>query len=129
MTTTQPFGTLLVYGTLRPGGEQSITLSGYRMYDLGWYPGIVHTGNDEDTIVCERIEVQNQSHLDDLDRYEGCDGNTKTCLYHRVKEGGDWLYVYNGYLHNRIVVPDGDWLAYTGHDEGSNSQLTEHEEA
>lgn len=118
-------GTLLVYGTLRPNNKESdvVLLKGYAIHDLGWYPGVVKTDNPEDSVVCERITVKDQDHLNDLDSYEGCHGNTPQCLYHREKVGDDWIYLYNGSVEGRPEVEDGDWLGYRDEQEGSNASL------
>ena len=125
---------LFVYGTLRPSGEGDAvkTLSGYKMHDLGWYPGVVKTGNPDDIIQGNIVPVKDEDHLARLDQYEGCNGNTPGCLYHRVNIMEDqehlepvWLYVYNGHPDNRPVVPDGDWLAHQGADAGSNTRMIE----
>lgn len=123
-------GTLLVYGTLRPGNPDNIVVrSGYKMFDLGAFPGVV-CSNDDSQVVFERIEVLDEDHLADLDRYEGCRGNTESCLYHRIKDGEDWVYVYNRDL-DRIAgnqVESGDWLKYSGKSFGRNKRLALREE-
>lgn len=66
---------ILVYGTLRKGqynfdrilknfGSDSIkkvsekVIEGFKMYSIhDWYPAIVYTGNQEDKIIAEEIEV------------------------------------------------------------------------
>lgn len=127
-------GSLLVYGTLRPNRGETITLSGYKMYDLGWYPGVVKTGNPDDKVVCERVEVKDESHLATLDAYEGCNGNTPGCLYHRVNLYEDqmeldptWIYLYNKFIDKDFEpeVESGDWLGYRGESSGTNAKLME----
>lgn len=125
-------GSLLVYGTLRPNESAPVVVKGYKMHDLGWYPGIIRTDQTSDTILCERIKVKDEGHLAALDSYEGCNGNTPECLYHRVNLNEDqqhldplWIYVYNGHPDNRPVVQGGDWLSHKGEMKGLNSQLTE----
>ena len=118
-------GTLLVYGTLRPNKRETVILKGYKMYNLGWYPGVCCTVKGEDSVVCERIVVKDEAHLRSLDSYEGCNGNQPSCLYHRVKHGDDWIYLYNGPLEDYPEVPDGDWLTFKGQQAGSNAQLAE----
>ena len=118
-------GTLLVYGTLRPNRGETIVLGGYKMHSLGRFPGVVCTARAGDKVICERIQIKDETHLNDLDSYEGCHGNTEHCLYHRVKHGDDWVYLFNGPLDDYPEVPDGDWLKFMGQDSGSNSQLSE----
>ena len=119
-------GTLLAYGTLRPNKGNTVTLFGYRMFSMGWYPAIVK-GEPEDKVICERIEIQDEAHLSSLDMYEGCHGNTENCLYHRVKVGNDWVYVYNDDIDEDFdeEVTSGDWLDFKGQESGSNSRLAE----
>lgn len=124
------FGTLLVYGTLRPGLGDTVTLSGYKMYDVGWFPGIVGSNDLSDTIVCERVEVKDEDHLRALDRYEGYyPDSPNDSLYFRKKVGDDWLYVYNSVYDEDKQVPDGDWLEHKNQLSGVNSQLAEKEPA
>lgn len=118
-------GTLLVYGTLRPNRGETVVLGGYKMHTLGRFPGVVCTAKAGDRVVCERIQIKDEAHLAALDAYEGCNGNTPSCLYHRSKNGDDWIYLYNGPLEDYPEVPDGDWLAFKGQSVGSNAQLTE----
>ena len=105
------FGTLLTYGTLRPNRGNTVNLSGYRMFDMGAYPAI-KKGRTNDKVVCERIVVKDEDHLASLDSYEGCNGNTNRCLYHRVQVGEDWVYVYNQDIDEDFdtEVISGDWL-------------------
>lgn len=121
-------GTLLVYGTLRPGNAEAVSISGWRMYDLGWYPGVVKSDDPDDVVIGEIVPVKSDEHLADIDRYEGCQDNSPDSLYHRVNLSNKedeplWLYVYNGPLNNCPRVYSGDWLDHKSHDEGSNSQL------
>ena len=78
-------------------------------------------------IICERVKVKDEDHLASLDAYEGCNGNTDRCLYHRVQAGDDWVYVSNHDIDERrkVEVTSGDWLEYKNQGAGSNSQLTE----
>lgn len=112
-----PKHTIYVYGTLRAGGS-SETLSGFKMFDLGWYPGVVLTDTD-DEITVERIEVDDDK-LARLDRYEGYNPHRpENSLYvrHPVKDG--WIYVYNQELGDARPITEGDWLVHRGEERGS----------
>ena len=73
---------LFVYGTLKRGcsnhgqlaGQTFVgvarTPPGYRLYDLGGYPGIVAEANDRDGVVGEIWSVDDDA-LARLDRFEG----------------------------------------------------------
>ena len=73
---------LFVYGTLKRGcsnhgqlaGQKFIGLArtppGYRLYDLGGYPGIVALANDHDGVVGEVWSVDDEA-LRRLDHFEG----------------------------------------------------------
>ena len=116
--------TALVYGTLRPGNTETVEVEGFDMYDLGWFPGIVR-GNG--TITCERIEVRDDDHLAQLDRYEGYrEGDELGSLYIREKVGDDFIYVFNrGELNEDNKISNGDWLEHRKEATGQNSHLSE----
>jgi len=125
---------LLVYGTLRPGNpENTARIPKFKMFDLGWYPGVIRTDRLADSVVCEMIDVKDEEHLARLDAYEGCNGNTDSCLYHRVnlatEENQDpiYLYLYNGGGSGEEVV-SGDWLKHKDQEAGSNSRLVSAQE-
>lgn len=120
--------TILVYGTLRPGKEETVEVEGFKMYDLGWFPG-VRRGDSTDKIVCERISVKDDEHLAQLDRYEGYrEEDPMTSLYVREKVGDDFIYVFNSEPNEDHVVEGGDWLAYRNEAKGRNAQLSRNEE-
>jgi gamma-glutamylaminecyclotransferase len=82
---------LFVYGTLKRGccnhrylADQTFvgtarTQAGYRLYDLGGYPGIAAHGDDREGVVGEVWSVSDQA-LIELDRFEGVHEG----LYRRV---------------------------------------------
>lgn len=73
---------LFVYGTLKRGcsnhrflADQTFvgaarTPAGYRLYDLGGYPGIFETPDDREGVVGEVWSVDEEA-LRELDRFEG----------------------------------------------------------
>lgn len=120
---------VLVYGTLRPGIHPVVEVPG-KMYNTGWYPGVVLDANSEETFTAECVEVADDV-LRGLDRYEGYDErDPEGSLFRRVQlEGvgpeldGAFIYVYNLDVDNLEPVPGGDWLTHTGKKSGSNSRL------
>lgn len=110
--------TILVYGTLRPFTNTDIVKVPGRLYDLGWFPGIV-LGNHENPeegesfVTCERITVDDER-LKQLDAYEGYDPeNPDNSLYLRKKIGEDWIYVYNHPVEGYELIESGDWQQHT----------------
>lgn len=110
--------TILVYGTLRPFSNTDVVKVPGKLYDLGWYPGIVLGNNEnpeegESFVVCERITVDD-NRLAQLDAYEGYyPHNPENSLYLRKKIGTDWIYVYNHSVKNSKLVESGDWGIHT----------------
>lgn len=119
---------VLVYGTLRTGEQaKRLTICGYKMFDLGWYPGVIYSGNIEDWIVCEMHRVDNAT-LHRLDSFEGYDeDDLDGSLYLRRNYGLDLtgceLYVYNRQVHEHPRIMGGDWLEHRGEAAGSNADL------
>lgn len=115
---------VFVYGTLRKGATRSADRHfgaefvkqdriRAKMYDLGWYPGIILDPHGEH-IVGDLFEVD-QTQLEALDAYEGC-----PTLYQRRRietESGMecFVYEYNGSVNkNEWIGPQNgvvDWLA------------------
>ena len=106
-----------VYGTLKEGfslhfyleGQKRFPnkiLTGFKMYRLGWYPGVVPNSTEEEQ---EKLEVEvyeiPPSLLSQLDKVEGIPH-----LYRRYQVEDMFLYVYNGEPHGeRIRVKDNVW--------------------
>lgn len=124
---------VLVYGTLRTGGDTpTVTIYGYKMFDLGWYPGVVYSGNVDDTIVCELHEVGDDT-LQQLDAFEGYyKDDLDNSLYLRRNYGlivtECELYVYNRQVRDHPRIPSGDWLKHRGEEAGSNAHRLAKEE-
>lgn len=87
---------IFVYGTLKRGGSNHVslqgqkfvgdarTLPGYRLYDLGGYPGMVENKNSRETDdagVTGEVWRVDAAALGELDRLEGLDEG----LYRRVR--------------------------------------------
>lgn len=111
---TEKTHNILTYGTLRPFVNTDIVKVPGKLYDLGWYPGIV-LGNHENPqegdsfVTCERITVDDDR-LRELDNYEGYNpDHPEQSLYLRKKVGQDWIYVYNHSVEGHELIESGDW--------------------
>jgi gamma-glutamylcyclotransferase (GGCT)/AIG2-like uncharacterized protein YtfP len=98
------------------------------MHDMGWYPAVAFTGNDEDEIHGEFVTIPIDK-LIEFDAYEGYhEENVDNSLYIRVEKGfyGEpfFIYEYNGDLEGFPRIISGDWLHWRGETEGSNARLT-----
>lgn len=108
---------LLAYGTLRAGHanssrfgldkcpvEKNVELTGYNLYNLGWFPGI---RPGVGTVVCDLFDITNDM-LPALDAYEGAPH-----LYTRetVKVGDTeaFVYVYHQPIDQSRLISTGDW--------------------
>lgn len=114
-----------VYGSLRFGldnhgilaGSQTIGkgwLTGYKMNNLGDFPGIVSTSELHQKIRVEWYKVS-ESTLEALDQLEGFDPRSpKTSLFIRKHiqspYGPGWIYVYNRPINHAATVESGDWI-------------------
>jgi len=109
-----------VYGTLRPGGDDTVLIPGV-IYDLGWFPGArvdFERHGDGPSFVAERVEVSDYK-LKEFDAYEGYDPDRPhASLYIRKPYLDGWIYEYNGNVKTTDVISSGDWLKYTGQNRG-----------
>ena len=117
-----------VYGTLREGLKNHTLiagckriglgwLTGFRMYNLGDYPGIIPTYDDSGRIRVEWYDVSDEI-LKELDALEEFDPSAiKTSLYVRRRlfspYGSGWIYVYNQNLSGAAYMEAGDWERFT----------------
>lgn len=117
-----------VYGTLRKGcgnhgilyglqGTRAI-VQGFKMYDLGAFPYVVHTGNHDDSIAVEVYEVPDYNtarRLDSLEGYHHEQGFTG--FYDRIKACttvGQEVYLYVFPQHEgEEEIESGDWVYHT----------------
>lgn len=116
--------TLFVYGTLRPGNTETMYIPG-RLYDLGWYPGLVLDTPNPGLVAVERVSVDS---LAPFDLYEGYhEANPECSLYLRqevtVLGVTGWVYVYNQKYDVNKLVPCGDWLKHKGQVRGKNCHM------
>jgi gamma-glutamylcyclotransferase (GGCT)/AIG2-like uncharacterized protein YtfP len=111
---------IVVYGLLRRGARMSnllggaefkgeVVLPGYRLYDLGDYPGAVP---GEGAIVGELYELASPAVLELLDEAERVEADPP--LYRRVlvEAGGApaWLYLWAGPVDSSARITSGDWF-------------------
>ena len=117
-----------VYGTLRDGqGNHHIlyglpydndVVRGYKMYSLGGFPYVVHTGDDEDQVQVEVYKVPDESTAYRLDGLEGyCPERGYTNFYDRTIVTTEQGRTVNMYFFHEAdesdpVVPLGDWANY-----------------
>ena len=109
---------LFVYGTLRKGGvaadylrgqrllQQNMRLSGFAMYDAGWYPFVVPAGPG--SLVSGDVYEVEKSLMPALDAYEG-----EGYVQYILEEEDLLLYIKadkdaEGFLQ----VMGGDWLMH-----------------
>jgi|688.fasta_scaffold771024_2 gamma-glutamylcyclotransferase (GGCT)/AIG2-like uncharacterized protein YtfP len=113
---------ILVYGSLREGdynfervknlfGEDSIkkigekTLSGFAIFDLGHYPGLNETGNEDHKVLFDVLEV-NEKAFNFIQRMELGAG------YNEKMVDDLTMYVYNYTLDPNTRVLSGDWITH-----------------
>lgn len=123
---------VLVYGTLRPGGEaytlvedfvlshETVTVPGMIMYSNTHFPYVTY-GAQEDSITASLVHLSSMEVLDTLDTFEGYHGpGDLRNHYDRVivEVNGMQAYIYvvsNFYRPNLAsmpVVSNGDWLVH-----------------
>ena len=111
---------LLVYGLLRQGlslaglmaGAKPLGIrhvSGFVLYDLGRYPGVVP---GQATLVAELYEMPADCSWEALDEAEGVEDDPP--LYRRevvqLEDGPAQLYIYARPLGDARQISSGDWL-------------------
>lgn len=118
---------ILSYGSLREGdynfdrmkdmfGDKGIKrldtfiLPNYRIYDLGYYPGLNKSNNELDKVTFDLLEVSNAC-MDFIRRMERGAGYTEEL----IKEYNAVLFVYDTNLSkykDTEFISSGDWLKY-----------------
>jgi gamma-glutamylcyclotransferase (GGCT)/AIG2-like uncharacterized protein YtfP len=113
---------IYVYGTLRPGLGQTVTVPG-QLFDLGAFPGAVNIGDSEDSFQAEVIEVDDQQ-LRSLDSYEGFYADSpSSSLFIRKPYKDGFIYEYNRLsIAGRPQITD--WLSYKQQERGSYGRLS-----
>ncbi len=123
---------LFVYGTLRPGSRHPMAkflaehaqhigrgrMAG-RLYDLGRYPGMVATCNQDELVIGDVFLMDDANWvLVKLDEYEGATGDTPRLFdrKRRVAQLDDgsaipaWVYEYQGIARGEDWLPSGNYL-------------------
>lgn len=113
---------LFTYGTLRPGNTEPEKVPG-KLYDLGWFPGIILSPADGKTnsfVLCERVEIED---IEAVDHYEGYNPNDPDgSLYIRRRYKDGWIYEFNGPVNPVKQIQSGDWLDYRQEERGVYGQ-------
>ena len=114
---------LFVYGTLLEEAEsdpehQAGQISGFKMFDIGAFPGVVRTKDPTDKVVGVMFPVSAEN-LEAFDHYEGYhEDDHDISLYLREEidvtvPGGRteraWVYIFNQDTTNLEVIPTGSW--------------------
>jgi gamma-glutamylcyclotransferase (GGCT)/AIG2-like uncharacterized protein YtfP len=115
---------LFVYGTLRPGNTETMYIPG-RLYDLGWFPGLILDTPNPGLVAVELTSVPS---LAPFDLYEGYSPqNPESSLYIRQEVTilgiTGWIYVYNNKYDINKLIPCGDWLKHRGEVRGKNCHM------
>ncbi len=123
-----PTTIVAVYGTLREGLNNHSFISeckrighgwltGFRMYNLSEFPGVIFTHDDSGRIRVEWYEISEEV-LEELDRLENYDPEEiKTSTHTRKRVfspyGPGWIYLYNQPLNNAPYMEAGDWERFS----------------
>lgn len=115
---------LLTYGSLRKGQYNynakeleyidTIEISGYKLYSLGAYPGIKYTGNEEDIIICDILNVKTNKEsnaIDYMELYADYSIASLPVILNKVIYACK-LYIYNGFIDENNLIKHGDWSKY-----------------
>jgi gamma-glutamylcyclotransferase (GGCT)/AIG2-like uncharacterized protein YtfP len=110
---------LFVYGTLREGGSANNFLEGalfvkknviikrYALYDTGFYPYAVFTGDQKDLITGDIFLVKKEL-FSLLNWYEG---NSYRLIFD--EQNNFYIYIWNdAILDEKRKIKDGDWIKY-----------------
>lgn len=116
---------LMVYGTLRSGERahgvlakatkvKEAVLPGFKMVNLGGFPGIVEDTTNKKGVIGEVFEVDEGTITGFIDFYEGFNPDRPADSHYVRKEipiGGipTQVYVYNHPTDGYPVIPSGNW--------------------
>ena len=95
-------------------------LSGYRLVDLGSYPGMIEADGErgkEAVVIGDWVYVEEMAEvLPQLDEYEGVGEGSDDDAYRRevcwVAGTPGYVYVYRGHVDGLPVIASGDYVAY-----------------
>ncbi|MBM4262789.1 MAG: gamma-glutamylcyclotransferase [Deltaproteobacteria bacterium] len=119
---------IFVYGQLRRGMNhpmQNLLVrhatylgTGYfqgKLYDLGRYPGAVHSRSPKDRVIGDIYRIDEAAHvIGHLDEYEGR-RFTREEVSVRVDHEDQircWAYLYTRATFGRVRIPSGDYIEY-----------------
>lgn len=119
------------YGTLRKGhgnrdwcdehvtSVKEVVLGGYKMRNLGWYPLVVKTGNEEDNIVVELVTITDPDTIASITNMELVAGY----IIETVKVSGhEWIiFLFEQDIEEYPEVICGDWTLHTEKNEKSEA--------
>ena len=138
--TQHPF---FVYGTLLPSqpnyalwqaaiiSQEPAMFSGGRLYDMGYYPMLIPTEQEEDVVKGMVITVDPANYatvlqkLDNLEGYNPKQPNESAYQRQQVAvllDNGrfqtSWIYIgAPQFVQGKSVVPDGDWATYAANNQ------------
>lgn len=104
---------LYVYGTLRTGEKDNLSVTKGMLFDVGSFPALLLSGPDDKLtdVILERIETNRP--LTDYDQYEGYyPSHPEHSLYIRREFLDGWIYEFNNPCDNLLQIPSGDWLKH-----------------
>jgi len=118
---------ILVYGSLRKGEYnykrfksmfkdglkyiETLNIQGFRLYDLGSYPGIKETPTDT-TLVVDVMECDPACYASIYGMEIGANYVAKNIV---INNEDHTIYVYQGSTHK--LVESGDWSKYLSHEQ------------
>jgi gamma-glutamylcyclotransferase (GGCT)/AIG2-like uncharacterized protein YtfP len=119
---------LFVYGTLRPGCGHpmaaflarrarllgSASVNG-RLYNLGWYPGLLPPALPGDVVQGDLYALENADMLSELDRYEidasaSFERSNAPVMLGSGEQVTAWVYYYRGEVWESQRISSGDYL-------------------
>jgi len=110
---------IITYGSLRKGEynfdrfpgmiyNSTQTITGYKLYSLGSYPGVKPTGDINDVLIVDHLTCPDQETKDSINRMERGAGYAAVTLVLPNGESGEF-YPYLGNVEEKNLVPHGDW--------------------
>ena len=111
---------VFVYGTLKQGHgnhrllqsarlvQRAVTRPEFTMFNLGWFPGVVHHGN---TSISGEIYQVNEQEFKALDALEGYpDFYTRKQIDIAGVDDPVWVYlIHPEYTNEKELIPGGEW--------------------
>ena len=82
-------------------------LRGYKMYDLGGYPCIVESGNNNDKVVGDLFKVKDQSAVEAVRKLELNAGYIEKEI--EMNDYKAITFIYEKVPENPVLIPSGSW--------------------